>query len=219
MPTKKTAAPRIDKIILPELESSEASALEAYGYVEARELAALVISELDLSGVQFVESHLDGVNFDDVKLKAATFKETILNKIDAPVFSCPRGRWSDVLLQNSRIGSLESYETGFSSVTFSNCKLGFVNLRGANLLDVIFENCTIEELDLGSAKTQRVSFPGTRINRLDVTHAKFQDFDLRAAEIAELTSPESLAGATLSEQQVMFLAVSLARNLGIRIEG
>lgn len=219
MAARKTLAPRINEISLPELSPCQAEELEAEGYFEAKSLIGQDLSDLDLSGVQLVESALEDVSLDGTKLKTATFKESTLSRINAAAFSAPRGRWSDVLVENSRLGSVEVYETDFNSVTFSNCKLGYVNMRGANLLDVIFENCTIDELDLGSAKTHRVSLPGSRIGRLDITHTSFQDVDLRAADIAELTSPESLAGATLTEQQVMFLAVSLARNLGIRIEG
>lgn len=216
---QKTKAPRINEIVLPELEPCSAADVLARDYLEARSLKQLDLSGTDLTGIQFIESQLNGVDFDQAKLKSATFKESLLCRINAAAFSAPRGRWSDVLLENSRLGSMEIYETGFNSVTFANCKFGYINMRGASLLDVVFENCTIDELDLGNAQATRVAFPGTRIARLDITQATFKDFDLRTADIAELTSLEALTGATLTEEQVMFLAVSLARNMGIRIEG
>ncbi|MBQ1445075.1 MAG: pentapeptide repeat-containing protein [Renibacterium sp.] len=215
---QKTKAPRIDEVELPELETATELEPQAHGFLEAKLLDRLDLTDRDLTGIQFLESKLDGVTLHEAKLKSATFKESVLSRINAPVFSAPRGRWSNVLLADSRLGSVELYETGFSSVRFANCKLGYINLRGANLLDVVFDNCSIDELDLGNAKATRVAFPDTRIGKLDITHAVFQDFDLRAAEIAELISVEALAGSTLSEQQVLFLATSLARNLGIRVE-
>lgn len=215
---QETKAPRIDDVVLPELELCGALEVQAESFLEARLLTQLDFTGQDLASLRFVESKLDDVVFHDSALKSASFKESHLCRINAPVFSAPYSRWREVLVENSRLGSMEIYQASFSSVRFAGCKLGYVNMRGADLLDVVFENCTIEELDLGGAKASRVAFPGTKIAKLDINQAVFQDFDLRAADVSELVSIEGLAGATLTEQQVISLAVPLAMSLGIRID-
>jgi uncharacterized protein YjbI with pentapeptide repeats len=93
-----------------------------------------------------------------------------------------------------------------------------VNLRGARLTDVSFGDCVIDELDLGGATLQRAAFPGTRIGRLLAPEARLTDVDLRGARVDDIEGVEGLRGATVSLDQLLDLAPTLAARLGILVD-
>lgn len=152
------------------------------------------------------------------ELRGASFLDTRIARLNAPVLSAARSRWRDVELDASRVGSAELFESQLTSVHISNSKLGFVNLRGAKLDDVLFTNCTIDELDLGGASVSRVAFVDSQLRNLDVTRATLNSVDLRTLELRSITGLEGLRGATINSYQVAELAAVMAQNLGIRIE-
>ena len=58
-----------------------------------------------------------------------------------------------------------------------------------------------------------------RIGRLDVTRARITSADLRGAELRRVDGLPGLAGATISEEQLLELAPALAAQLGIVVSG
>jgi uncharacterized protein YjbI with pentapeptide repeats len=142
----------------------------------------------------------------------------VLERVDVPVVRGVRGRWRDVEVRDARLGSAELYESTWDRVHLVGCKLGFVNLRGAELRDVLFTDCTVDELDLVQARATRVAFAGTRVRRLDVQASTLEHVDLRGADLDEVAGVRSLAGATVTPEQLARLAPLLAEGLGIAVE-
>lgn len=177
------------------------------------------LSYVDLSDVTFERCDVVGLSLHEADLRAATFSESRLERIDAPVLSAPRSVWHDVVLAGSRIGSAELYESGWRSVELVDCKLGYVNLRGASVRDVRFTRCTVDELDLTNAQATRVAFEDTSLEHLVLAGARLTHTDLRGASLRRVTNLDGLAGATVSTAQLVDLAPLLAAGLGIRVEG
>ncbi|MBE7699133.1 pentapeptide repeat-containing protein [Oerskovia sp. Sa1BUA8] len=176
------------------------------------------LSHVDLSDVTFERCDLVGISLHQADLRAATFSESRLERVDAPVLSAPRSVWHDVVVAGSRIGSAELYEAGWRSVELVDCKLGYVNLRGATIRDVRFTRCSIEELDLTNAQATRVAFEETSVDHLVLASARLAHTDLRGAALRRVTNLGGLAGATLSTAQVVELAPLFAAGLGLRVE-
>lgn len=217
--TSHTHPPRIDALRAAQRSEGDAAALEADDDRELETFADADLSGRDLTGITLRECALDGVGLDDTNLRGARLIETVLTSVQAPVLRMSRSTWQDVLLERSRLGSAELFDTTWNGVRIRQCKLGCVNLRGARLTDVIFEDCTIDELDLGGVTATRVAFPGTNVNTLDVTRATLKHVDLRGLDFRAVHGLEGLAGATVNELQVAELAPLFAAQLGIVVEG
>ncbi|NTW40018.1 MAG: hypothetical protein HGA44_09025 [Cellulomonadaceae bacterium] len=56
----------------------------------------------------------------------------------------------------------------------------------------------------------RSTYSSARIGRLNLTHAQLTDVDLRGADLSGLDGVAGLAGATISESQLVDLAGALA---------
>jgi uncharacterized protein YjbI with pentapeptide repeats len=210
--------PVIRQLSLPRSMDAGDPALGIDDERDGERFTDLDLSDVDLMGITFSECVLDTVTLTNADLRAARFIETQLARINAPVLRAPLSTWRDVIVENSRIGSGELFESSWRSVSIRHCKIGYLNLRAAELIDVEFVDCQVDELDLGASRATRVSFAGTFIGSLDVARATLLDFDLRGAEFAGIRGLESLRGTTVSEIQLSELAPLLAEHLGITVE-
>ncbi|WP_394770834.1 pentapeptide repeat-containing protein [Lacisediminihabitans sp.] len=213
-----TLSPKIERLVLVDLTDGDPETLEARESYDGLRFVSADLGGRSLAAASFSECEFLDLSANGCDLRSASFVETRIERLDAPILAAPRSRFRDVELQGSRIGSAEFYDASWQSVHISNCKLGFVNLRGAELRDVLFTDCTIDELDLGGAAAHRMSFVNTTVTSLDVTRAKLEHVDLRGAELRGLTGLEGLRGATVNPYQVSDLATVFARHFGIKIE-
>jgi uncharacterized protein YjbI with pentapeptide repeats len=210
--------PVIRKWSLPHLVDADGSALEIDDERDGERFTDLDLTGQDLMGITFSECVLDSVTLTNADLRSARFVETQLVRINAPVLRAPLSTWRDVVIEHSRIGSGELFESTWRSIAIHNCKIGYLNLRAAELVDVQFVDCQIDELDLGASRATRVSFVGTSIKSLDVARAALVDLDLRGSEFSAIRGVENLRGATVSEVQLAELAPLLAEHLGLAVE-
>lgn len=220
MKPARPASPRIDALVLTDLVDGDDADLVAGAVVEGRRFAAADLSERDLTGLRVDECEFGGVAAHETRLRGVVIRETLVERLEAPVLHAPRAELRDVVIAGSRLGSVEFIDNRWQSVRFVGCKLGFVNLRGSEIRDVRFTDCDIEELDLGNARAERVAFDGCELRALAVTGATLRDVDLRGLDFAAMSSLEGVAGlrgATLDSMQVALLAPSLASHFGIRI--
>lgn len=217
-PLSSTVAPKIKRMRAGVRSPGDAAGLGPEERRHDERFEGGDLSHADLSDITFERCDLVGLSLHQADLRAATFSETRLGRIDAPVLSAPRSVWHDVVLEGSRIGSAELYESGWRSVELVDCKLGYVNLRGATIRDLRLTRCTVDELDLTNAQATRVAFEDTSVDHLVLASARLVHVDLRGASLRRITSLERLAGATLSQAQLVELAPLFAAELGIRIE-
>ena len=149
---------------------------------------------------------------------AASVVDSVLQHLDVVALSAVGSGWWNVEVHQSRLGSVELYDSTLRNVHFVRCKLGYLNLRGATLTDVAFTDCVIEDLDLMRATATRVAFSGTRISRLELAGSKLEHVDLRGARLAGIGTLEGLRGATITLEQLLDIAPALAESLGIKVE-
>lgn len=218
MARPSTKGPTVDQIALVDLVDVDGGILRAGECREAERYVGSDLGGYDLTGVSFRQCEFKAVSFNETKLRGVTLSECLASDLRASIFSAPFSTWRDVRIENSRLGSVEIYESSMRSVQFDGSKLDFVNLRNAVLTDVLFSNCIIEELDFGSATIQRLELQNCRIGTLDVTNARFKDVDLRSSDFGAIHGIDGLRGATIDDSQLSLLAPVLAAHLGIRVE-
>jgi hypothetical protein len=217
MPNPSPRPPVIRKFTLPHLTDAAGDDLGVDDEREAERFVDVDLTGRDLMGIRFGECELENVTLHEADLRGARMIETLITRTNSPILSAPRSTWRDVVIDQSRVGSGELFESDWRSVRISHSKLGYLNFRSAELLDVEFVDCTIDELDLGGAKATRVAFTNTSIRSLDVARATLLDFDLRDAEFSSIRGVDGLRGATITELQLAELAPIIAGHLGIQL--
>lgn len=211
------SAPRFAKLRLSDLEIGNPDQLVADGSVEGERFENVDLSGQPLGGLHVSECEMLGLNVGDADLRNVTFAESRVRQLNAPVLRASCSNWRDVVIEQSRIGSAELYDSSWRGVQFIGCKLGYLNLRGANLRDVSFVDCQIDELDLGGATATRMLVSGTTVRTLSLVKPQLQHVDLREAQLEVINGIEGLAGTTLSSIQVAQLAPVFAARLGITV--
>lgn len=217
MSRTQTSAPRFAKLRLSELEVGDPADLRPDGSVERVRLENVDLSGQSLAGLLVSECELSGMSLGDADLRGATIAESKVRQLNATVLRASGSNWRDVVVEESRIGSGELYDSSWRGVQFIGCKLGYLNLRGANLRDVSFIDCQIDELDLGGATATRMLVSGTTVRGLSLLNSKLQHVDLRAAHLEVINGVEGLAGTTLTSFQLSQLAPAFAARLGITV--
>lgn len=210
--------PQLRALSFGELREGSPTDLEPNADIYAHRFTGRRGGILDLGKGSVVNGCLfDDVAVDELNVASSRLVETRLQQLAAPVVKMARATLRDVEFEGGRLGAVEAYDLDARAVRFSGCRISYLNLRGSKLLDVVFRDCIIDEVDLLQADARRLSFEGTRIGTLAVHNSKVADFDLRGAELQVVTGWSSLAGATVTEEQLMLLAPQLAAELRIRV--
>jgi uncharacterized protein YjbI with pentapeptide repeats len=213
------AAPRIDPLVLRDLEDSPADALDSYASLEGLRFEGADVSGRDLHGLALDECELVDVMAHETDLQDARLTEVRIERLNAPALKAGRSTLHGAEVTASRIGALELFDTDLDSVVLTGCKLDWLNLRGAHLVDVVLRDCTLTELDLGEADATRVSFENCRAETVTFTGARLQDMDLRGLEVGALAGLGGMRGAVVSIAQATAWAEDFAAHLGIRVSG
>ena len=215
------ASPRPPVLTAPDLSRLRDGAADE---LAAGEMAVdLRLAEADLSGaglsaISLLSCRFSEVFADDTDLTAARLVDCRLERLSSTYLHSPRSTWRAVELTGSRIGAWEIYDADLESVLIEDCRLGFANLAGTTLRDVLIRSTRLDELDLSGIEAERVRFEDCRAGTLRLRGGSLSDVDLRGLEMRVVSGVSSLAGATISGEQLTELAPLLAQHLGLRVE-
>ena len=215
------ASPRPPVLTAPDLSrlrDGAADELAAGEMVEDLRLAEADLSGVGLSAISLLSCRFSEVFADDTDLTAARLVDCRLERLSSTYLHSPRSTWRAVELTGSRIGAWEIYDADLESVLIEDCRLGFANLAGTTLRDVLIRSTRIDELDLSGIEAERVRFEDCRVGTLRLRGGSLSDVDLRGLEMRVVSGVSSLAGATISGEQLTELAPLLAQHLGLRVE-
>ncbi len=215
------ASPRPPVLKAPDLSrlrDGAADELAAGEMVEDLRLAEADLSGAGLSAISLLSCRFSEVFADDTDLTAARLVDCRLERLSSTYLHSPRSTWHAVELTGSRIGAWEIYDADLESVLIEDCRLGFANLAGTTLRDVLIRSTRIDELDLSGIEAERVRFEDCRVGTLRLRGGSLSDVDLRGLEMRVVSGVSSLAGATISGEQLTELASLLAQHLGLRVE-
>ena len=215
------ASPRPPVLTAPDLSrlrDGAADELAAGEMVEDLRLAEADLSGAGLSAISLLSCRFSEVFANDTDLAAARLVDCRLERLSATYLHSPRSTWHTVELADSRIGAWEIYDADLESVLIEDCRLGFANLAGTVLRDILIRSTRIDELDLSGIEAERVRFEDCRVGTLRLRGGSLSDVDLRGLEMRVVSGVSSLAGATISGEQLTELAPLLAQHLGLRVE-
>ena len=215
------ASPRPPVLTAPDLSrlrDGAADELAAGEMVEDLRLAEADLSGVGLSAISLLSCRFSEVFADDTDLTAARLVDCRLERLSSTYLHSPRSTWRAVELTGSRIGAWEIYDADLESVLIEDCRLGFANLAGTTLRDVLIRSTRIDELDLSGIEAERVRFEDCQVGTLRLRGGSLSDVDLRGLEMRVVSGVSSLAGATISGEQLTELAPLLAQHLGLRVE-
>ena len=215
------ASPRPPVLTAPDLSrlrDGAADELAAGEMVEDLRLAEADLSGAGLSAISLLSCRFSEVFADDTDLTAARLVDCRLERLSSTYLHSPRSTWRAVELTGSRIGAWEIYDADLESVLIEDCRLGFANLAGTTLRDVLIRSTRIDELDLSGIEAERVRFEDCRVGTLRLRDGSLSDVDLRGLEMRGVSGVGSLAGATISGEQLTELAPLLAQHLGLQVE-
>lgn len=215
-----TAAPRISAIAPGDLEDWAPAPGDVLtgDRVEGKRIDVLDVAGERLPDLELEECVVDTLRADGTDLRGLRVRDSVVERLDAPVFRASSSAWREVRIAGGRVGSAELYDATLNGVEFVGMKLGFVNLRGSTLTDVVFRDCVVDELDVADARLLRVSFPGTRIRSVEGTDTRVEHVDLREADLDRVERLEGLRGATIGSDQLFALAPLLAAQAGYRVD-
>ena len=214
------ACPRAPALTAPDLSrlrDGEADELAAGEMVEDLELVEADLSGGDLSALTLLSCRFSEVFANDTDLAAARLVDCRLERLSATYLHSPRSTWRTVELVDSRIGAWELYDADVESLLMENCRLGFTNLAGTTVRDLLIRATRIDELDLSGIDAQRVRFEDCQVGTLRLHGGSLSDVDLRGLEMRVVSGIGSLAGATISSEQLTELAPLLAQHLGLQV--
>ncbi|MCX6501442.1 MAG: pentapeptide repeat-containing protein [Microbacterium sp.] len=210
--------PRISPLRLEGLPEADDAPIRAHGDYDGRHFGPRDVSGDDLAGVSFLECALDGWTAHDTRLRDASFAQTRIENLNAPVLRADRASLRNVEIHRSRFGSADLSDTRLEQLVVSASKLGWVNFRSARLRDVVFRDCTFDELDLTGADVSRMAFEDCTAGKLTLARSSVRHLDLRGLRFDGLDGPEGLRGAVLSSPQLAAMAGMFAEHFGIRVD-
>ncbi|WP_161896024.1 pentapeptide repeat-containing protein [Gordonia spumicola] len=211
-------APRLERLVLPELEAGDATDIAPHSDVELAMFENVDLAGESAVGIALVECEIAASNLDDTDFTGARFADSRFTRITAPRFTLARAFLRNVHLVDSRIGALGLFDGKVRSMVVENCKIELVNLRGCDVRDVEFRGCIIGELDFGGATATRVSFTDCRVETLDVHRAELSDVDLRGLTIGNVHHLDGLRGSTMDTDQAVGLVNQFAAHLGVTLD-
>ena len=215
------ASPRPPVLTAPDLSrlrDGAADELAAGEMVEDLWLAEADLSGAGLCAISLLSCRFSEVFADDTDLTAARLVDCRLERLSSTYLHSPRSTWRTVELIGSRIGAWEIYDADLESVLIEDCRLGFANLAGTALRDILIRGTRFDELDLSGIEAERVRFEDCRVGTLRLRGGSLSDVDLRGLEMRVVSGIGSLAGATISSEQLTELAPLLAQHLELRVE-
>lgn len=210
-----TAAPRPPRIA-HELDRVEGLVLEDDLAVDDAELRSIDVDGR-VARVQVTGSVLDGVDLvgSDVEHLSLT----------------------DVIVRDADLSGAMLLEADLGRVTFERCRMSGVVLAGATLRDVRFSGCRMdgavldavraertEAVDcvLAGADLQRLAADGTRwldcdLHEADVRGASLVGAALHGSRLDGLLGATALAGALLSDEQLVPAGLAVLTALGVAL--
>jgi len=154
---------------------------------------------------------------DRLDLTGATLVDVELRNLRATTLTARSARLRRVRVVDGRIGTLDLADADLDEVELRGVRIDYLSVAAARVTDLVVTDCTIGTLDMPQASLSRVGFANTRADEVDTRGLRSKDLDLRGLEAVSYLDPASLRGATLSAQQVEYLAPALADALGIRV--
>lgn len=178
----------------------------------------VTVSNLRLKGLAIEESLIHKTDFSQTHIEKFETKDCRFKECDMTATSFANSSWHVAEVIGARCSGIQLQTSKLKNVLFKGCKLELANFRFSTLENVIFEDCMINDLDFYSATLKNVAFSGSSIENISFAGARLKNVDLSDAQIMSVKNTTGLKGATISYEQLTFLAPYFAQELGMIIK-
>lgn len=180
--------------------------------VENESLHQRILDTFSITDALVIKTDFSGTEISGFGIKNAVISDSVMTAAKFPDAS-----WHITELHTSRCSGMQLDNGHLKDVLFKNCKLDLVNFRFAKLTNVIFDSCVITEMDFYNAELKNVAFINCEIDKVEFSRSKLQNVDLTEAQIVAVKGPSHLRGAIINNEQLVYLAPSLAVEFGIKV--
>ncbi|WP_067714460.1 pentapeptide repeat-containing protein [Nocardia yamanashiensis] len=195
-----------------------AGSIDISGEYDCAHFDGLTLDQTDAVGTHFTECALSGLTVTGGSFRHARFNDAWVQGSQWTGVDLSDTSWLDTEFVLDALSGVEAFGANLRRVRFHNCKFDSVNLRGAVLNEVSFVDCVLRHVDISEAKLTSVTFPGTQIDALSLRKAQLKKVDFREARVLGVYAGiESLAGATITQTQLLELAPVFAHTFGIEV--
>ena len=213
---RNPTAPKLGKVLtpaaMPDDDFGDEKTLKGREY-RGTDLAGRIASGFDIEQCRF-----DGARLADCTLTQVIVSDSVIERCDLANL-----RGSNIsLIQASVVASRltgSSWANGlFRDVMFSECRADLAHFRYAKLKTVAFENCNLRQADFQWAEFRGVRFVSCDLSGAQFANAAMQNVSFADCDLSDVGGVTSFKGATVRGGDLLSLASSLAREIGIRVE-
>jgi len=176
------------------------------------------VSAMRLKSLAFEESLVEKTNFSQSHIEQFETKDCVFKDCDLTAASLANSSWHVVEIQGARCSGIQLQNSTLKNVLFKDCKIEFANFRFSKLESIVFEDCMINDIDFYHASLKNVIFPGSSVENITFAGARLKGVDLSDADLISVKNVSGLKGATISYEQLTFLAPYFTQELGILIK-
>ncbi len=168
-------------------------------------------------GAGLEELRLEGASLAGGRHRGITIRDCELRACDLSTLSVREGRLLRCVVSGCRATGLDWPEGAVRDVTFRDCQLDLGSFRFSALQRVVFVGCVLREADFAETRCESVVFDGCDLTAASFDRAKFRRSELRGCTLEEIQGVEGLRGVAMEWAEVVALAPTFARALGIRL--
>jgi uncharacterized protein YjbI with pentapeptide repeats len=185
--------------------------------VREQHLSGLDLSERDATGIQLIESRIEGVDLSGSVLRRASIRDAVVDGGSWSNADASEAVLSRVEMRRVRMTGTIFTAATLEDVTFVDCRLDMSSLRFAHLEGVRFEDCRMAEADMYEATLTSVVFSRCDLTQASLAKATFVRSEMRDCDLSGIGNPEHLRGIAMPWPDIVRSAAVLAEGIGVRI--
>lgn len=175
-------------------------------------------TEITTDGVELSKTKREKLLFESSTYPYIDIADTKLLQSELNTVICFRSIMVRVVITSSQLTGLQLPEGNFSSVIIQSSRANLTNFRNARFEACAFIDCDLSEADFGGATLTNVLFEKCMLDTIDFSNCKMKNVQFKSCSLATIKGTNGLAGATISDQNLIEIAPLLASELKISIE-
>jgi len=173
---------------------------------------------VELDALELIGCIVEGVSFANIRFRHFDVQDVFFRNCDfAGVILSDRSRLTRVRFGETRGIGFQANGGTFTDVEFVGGNLDLSSFRMAILQRFGMRDLRARELDLYGSKIQTGYLLNCDLTSLELSGAEIQGLALHGSNIERLRGVSQLSGVSISQNQLMLLAGTLASEAGIQV--
>lgn len=181
------------------------------------ELGGVAGAGLRVDGVECVDVVLRDPDLSGAELRDCIFRDAVFASPNLATATIRGGLLTRVLVDGGRLTGLQVVEADVRDCRWRDCGADMATFRHARLEHVTFEGCSMREADFSGMRGAHVRFVDCDLRGASFHHAELTDSELRRCRLDDVEGVEGLRGTALELDELLGLAPTMARALGIAV--